>query len=748
LYVAKNIQEEIIMKKLIAIIMVIAMIAGLAPAVFAVPGETSSKPETLDKTEVFGENDLQPHEMYGYDYYGNKSATGHNPTKSGDLSEVSKKYHTLNQSQVKGWADSTNYGVPFMDQAQSLVEGYQCENVDFKPNTDFLTSGKKSFGMFFTPADTLQEIVDDRDTHIITKFNQGDKFWFNFSLISGYGTSPNFYKNDFIMSVYMYSGTLEEFQNQSGGLPLKASWTAMNRVSVNITVPKSGLMYMFFVVVKDEDMQSANGRGFGGWLTISDHEKNISDLAVKQTIDPYKDYTLDLDRDAEMTLLYGSDEAAGYVLAPAALYAVQLKGGQKYAIVPEGDGTNGVRIMMLDENRDILFNNYLGTGTAADIGYASITCPVLPVVDGTYYFIVAGFMYTDGGTIDFSIKDFHDVQNENLDTLPDFEDEIIDLESLGTENVDTVFIAGEPAWNYVYSSDVNMGIVTIVLPGTYNITGENRNLIIDIYDGVTIDMQNATSGTILTSGTWAPERVNATGKCKVEDGFWGAAIMNDEGFTGVYITGDEIEFIGELSCGGLMECATHILCKRFVAQATLAAGTYPVAFWATGFMGQHLTFPSDAKLVNASGQNLNKASLFFDQDSYYLNGYTVSQYSDLHRFGGSPDYYSIADYFEFGSSGYTPGPTTGPTTDPTDQPSDYLLGDANLDNSVNTGDATAVLKHAAGMAEITIAKALIQADVNQDGTVNTGDATFILKIAAGMLERPVFDPTLPHPVNP
>jgi len=165
-------------------------------------------------------------------------------------------------------------------------------------------------------------------------------------------------------------------------------------------------------------------------------------------------------------------------------------------------------------------------------------------------------------------------------------------------------------------------------------------------------------------------------------------------------------------------------------------------------MGQHLTFPSDAKLVNASGQNLNKASLFFDQDSYYLNGYTVSQYSDLHRFGGSPDYYSIADYFEFGSSGYTPGPTTGPTTDPTDQPSDYLLGDANLDNSVNTGDATAVLKHAAGMAEITIAKALIQADVNQDGTVNTGDATFILKIAAGMLERPVFDPTLPHPVNP
>ena len=730
------------MKKLIAIIMVIAMVAGFVPTVLAVPAENTT--EIKNKADVFGENTLQTHEMYGVDQNGKMAATGKNPTRATDGSEVSKEYQTLSIDKVKSqswWDDSINYGVPFIDQAESLIQGYQCEHSDFKPNTDFLQSGKKVYGMFFTPADGLMEIKDDGDTGHITKFNKGDKFWFNFSLISGYGSNgPNFYASQVIMSVYMYSGTLQEFQNGGGGLKQKASWTAYNRVSVNITAPANNTIYMFYVVVKEADMQAGGANNFGGWLTISDHDKNIKDLEVKETIVPEKDYELNLDRDGVQTLLYGSDESAGYVLAPAALYKVDLKAGHKYCIVPEGDGSNGVRIMMLDENKDILYNSYLGT---QNDGYQTITCPIFPVVDGTYYFIVAGFMYTDGGRINFSIRDYNDVQPTNpyMDYLPEVKDVEIDLENLVDGTIET--IDGVDAWGYFYSDEANMGILSIVLPGTYRITGENRNCLLDIYDSVCVELENVTCATILTSGTWGAERIHAIGTSKAVDGFWGAAIQNDEGFTGVYITGDDMSIIGEKECGGLMECATHISCKHFTAEATLTSGIFPVAFWVTGFMGQKLTFPSDAKITNGKGQTLKRATLYFDQDHYYLNGYSVSQYDTLVRIQGSPDYYSIADYFEIGSAGGQ-NPTPPPSGDPSNPPTgDYLLGDANLDGKVNTGDATLVLKHSAGMTTISEEKACIQADVNQDGKINTGDATYILKIAAGMVEIPKYDPNKP-----
>ena len=66
-----------------------------------------------------------------------------------------------------------------------------------------------------------------------------------------------------------------------------------------------------------------------------------------------------------------------------------------------------------------------------------------------------------------------------------------------------------------------------------------------------------------------------------------------------------------------------------------------------------------------------------------------------------------------------------------------LVGDANCDGKVNTGDATQVLKYAAGMVQLDD-QALANADTNGDGKVNTGDATMILKYAAGMItEFPV-----------
>jgi len=56
----------------------------------------------------------------------------------------------------------------------------------------------------------------------------------------------------------------------------------------------------------------------------------------------------------------------------------------------------------------------------------------------------------------------------------------------------------------------------------------------------------------------------------------------------------------------------------------------------------------------------------------------------------------------------------------------YLLGDVNMDTSINMGDAAAILNHFMGDAEITDATAKLAADVNVDTSINMGDAAAIL----------------------
>ena len=63
---------------------------------------------------------------------------------------------------------------------------------------------------------------------------------------------------------------------------------------------------------------------------------------------------------------------------------------------------------------------------------------------------------------------------------------------------------------------------------------------------------------------------------------------------------------------------------------------------------------------------------------------------------------------------------------------EYLYGDTNGDEKVNTADAVVVLKHSAEMLTLTDER-FIQADVNFDGKVNTGDAVVILKYCVGMI---------------
>jgi hypothetical protein len=61
-----------------------------------------------------------------------------------------------------------------------------------------------------------------------------------------------------------------------------------------------------------------------------------------------------------------------------------------------------------------------------------------------------------------------------------------------------------------------------------------------------------------------------------------------------------------------------------------------------------------------------------------------------------------------------------------------LLGDADQNGSVNSSDATAVLKHCVQTEPLT-GNGLFAADVDRNGTVNSQDATYILQYATQII---------------
>jgi len=119
-----------------------------------------------------------------------------------------------------------------------------------------------------------------------------------------------------------------------------------------------------------------------------------------------------------------------------------------------------------------------------------------------------------------------------------------------------------------------------------------------------------------------------------------------------------------------------------------------------------------AELKSKSGSSL-PVSYLINSDgmviSYHVGGMNLKQ---------------IKDFIE---EGFRIIENPQPTEDP-----EIIKGDVNGDKTVNTGDATVVLKYSAGMVDLDEMQ-LIAGDVNRDDNVNTGDATQILKFAAGMI---------------
>lgn len=67
-------------------------------------------------------------------------------------------------------------------------------------------------------------------------------------------------------------------------------------------------------------------------------------------------------------------------------------------------------------------------------------------------------------------------------------------------------------------------------------------------------------------------------------------------------------------------------------------------------------------------------------------------------------------------------------------PNTLVLGDTNLDGTVDVTDATAIQRYSAGL-ELLSAEQLAVADVNGDGVVDVTDATRIQMYAAGLIDK-------------
>lgn len=716
------------MKKLLAFIMALTMIAACIPASFAIEAEKNELGK-IDKSQ-FGST-IEAPKFYGIDKNGNKVAAGSTvrATTVSDTSDINVKSKTETKANTKGFADSIHYGAGLFDQSDSLELGYTLENADFTKANDFYTDKSTSYSVLISPAG-----VSPEQTNLVSKtglksFSKGEKFWFNYDIISGFNNGPIHYTDEdgkdatIPFEIYMYSGTAAQWDSEVGvsSLKLCARWQGLTRISQEIVVPASNTVYVFAIVLDDAIVQDYGIRGFQGWFQISDHERTYKDLTETATIEVGKSYTADLGSSSkDMTLVYGDD--VGLVLANAKLYKVELEAGQKLALRAEGDGNIGGRVFFLDENKDIMSNNFLGTGavTSSD-DYKALTWAIFPPVSGTYYIMIAGFCYADEGKMDFELVEYSEAQgsSENLPYFPEV-DVNIDLETLVDGTIET--IDGIEVWGYFYDSNVSLGILVLAYPGTYHITGDNQNVVIDAYDSVVVDYNSAKSGAVICNPTWGTVTINATGEDnKIVDGHYGIALYNYDGcYGGVYFTGEELSVEGEKGNGILLQCPTHIYTKNFSASATVVSGQFTVAMWTEGWNAPKLTLGENAKITDASGSSLKLTSMYWDANNYYRYGYTISSKNTIQRYEGSSSFYDIADHFTIVSDGQGGSVVN-----------EGLLGDANEDGKVNTGDAVAVLKHSAGSVMLTGQK-LINADYNKDGKVNTGDAVGILKFAAGM----------------
>lgn len=683
------------MKKLLAMALVIAFAMAFVPATLAQPAsnkQVNTNEFTMDRV----------HEQKVADVNGNVMSTSslRSGAKVATTENINKNKLSMTVGDsTKGYWDTTLYGFEEIDPESTTDHGYVKQAEDFAKITDWYNDGHEVYCQRFTT------IAGDE----LKAYNAGDTVWFNYDLYQSWGAEPVSLPEidgGYDITLAVFAGSADPEGNISLGVVEMWSTTEAG-ISVSVTAPEDDTYYIFVIVI--DEVQALNDN-FCGFLTISGLEK-------KDAVD-FKAASKGAEAKVGTAVKtnVGASDLKGSVVPQSSMYAaskvqahkIQLEGGKHYVAEFASVDEIGVRIWFCDENMDVINYTYVPAQAITEYGYdyTDFAMAIWPAVTGTYYMVVGGYAYDEEGTVDLTIMNWDDCSYaEPIDEV----NETIDLDSLGT----TDYYADGNIWGYHWFSESKVGMLIVAYPGTYTLKGDGSDIFVTAYDGVKLVYDNAKTAALKLANDMAPVLVEAKGQATIADNeLFGYSIFNDEGATaGVYITGENLTIEGIF--GIVLEGApAHLGAKKLVVDTKSMTNYYPIATWVCGQNLPALTFGGNAKL---DGLN-QKATLCYDAEGFYAYGYAISEEKTLCRPSAEMGWDKAVLYYEL-------------TTDGSFNTDAGLLGDANLDGKVNTGDATTVLKHAAMMIELT-GQAYLNADMNGDGNVNTGDATAILKKAA------------------
>ena len=720
------------MKRFLALAIVVMMIATIVPTTFAVPAQ-----EPIDRQSM-----TRGREAMGID----TTPSAQPQTQITDFSNIKMKNRSLN---TNGWMDTTPRGsYPMLDPEDTLLEGFWVEPDRFALADDWYTDGTEVLiGAFY--------MNDGVEGGSLYEFMEGETVWFNFDLYKTFDTGSQTLiplDKEVALEAYVWAGTSEQYYgtDDTQGITLRYAWmSGTGSISCKVETPEDNYVYMFVVVIKDTTLTNTE---WGAWLTPSKAEKEneFKNVSEGSAMTVGKSVTTKLGRNTNSSLTLAPLDLRGsknevqkmmYEFTYGEKHKIQLEGHKNYVAMFDSSDAVGIRIFFCDENMDVITSTYAGPGYFSGGGsYKDFAMMIMPVVSGTYYLVTCGYYMGDTGELEASIYNWNDVANPLTKT-----DDTIDLDSVedGTVGMETGSSATPYAWGYFWYGDYGLGELLIMWPGTYTINGSNPNVYCDIYDGVHVIINGGEVGPIWAVNAYTPVEIEAKGNATISNTFFQFTTYNYEGYNaGVYFTGDNMMVTSSGNSQGAVMTANasmHILSKKFEVYCEQRTGYYPAAIWVTGKNLPGLTFGSNAQF---DGDN-RKCTMCYDGDGWFPYGYTVAPHDEVYRLHNQPDWFQMAYEFTVTTNGQVPdpseqptnSPTTSPSGNPTNPPSGTYYGDANLDGKVNTGDATMVLKHAAGMLTLD-GQALANADINKDGKVNTGDATYILKVAAGMLPNP------------
>ena len=709
------------MKKFLALVLVIAFAVAFVPATFAEePAEFDRDAARQEKADLLDSAFVQE----AIDNEGNiVKASDFGSAKVIDTANVSKKYQTLRASDLEtktGWLESPRMGVEMMDQENTLAGGYWFPYSDgcFELVNDWYIDGHEVYTQIIEPADSDPE---NENAVVHHQYAQGEEVWFNWELNKSFDFGSEILeklpldkngKYSYSVSCYCYAGTYDEYASEDpeGGLKLVNAWmSGFGAISAKMIAPEDNYIYMFVMIVEDTSLTE-----FGSWLTISYTDAEFKDMPIGNEIKVGEAVTTDIGgADTKLVL---APIYAKYQLTNAAAYPIKLEGYKNYVLLMDSADAIGAHVFFCDENMDVLNETYVGSGAIANgAQYKQFPLAVMPPVTGTYYIVVAGFYMGDEGELEITVSNWNDVANPLVDT-----GSTINLDELGTE--DYIYqVQGVNAWGFFWYPEVSLGELIILYPGTYTVTGANANVFVDVYDAVHVKLNNSTTGAVWAANTFAPATIEAVGSSTITDSYFNFAVYNYEGSnSGLYIIGEDLTVEGIGS--GIITDATpvHIGTKSLTVATPGADNTYPTALWVTGKNNPQLTLAGDAQF----DEGMQVATMYYDGNGYFIFGYTVATEPELYRHHNSPDFNAAALVFSlttngsFEDGGITPPPET-------------KLGDVNLDDLVNTGDAVLVLRHVAELITLN-GQAALNADVNQDGNINTGDAVKILRHVAGL----------------